>query len=147
MKLKRKQIRIEQTPLGRGIFAAERIKARQVIGEVTGTIKSDAELENSEYAMELGPDMTLDPAPPFRFLNHSCQPNCELLTWDDEEEAKPGVPPRMMLQSLCEIEPDEQLTIDYAWPAEMAIPCACQSQHCRGWIVDVEQLAKVIGAG
>lgn len=145
MKLKRKQVRIEQTPLGRGVFTAERIKTRQVIGEITGTIRPEAELARSEYAIELGADFTLDPEPPFRFLNHSCQPNCELITWEDEEEAKPGVPPRLLLKSLREIQPNEQLTIDYAWPAEMAIPCGCQSQHCRGWIVDVEQLAKVAG--
>lgn len=147
MKLKKKQVRIEQTPLGRGVFTADKIRSRQVIGEVTGTIRPDAELARSEYAIELGPDFTLDPEPPFRFLNHSCQPNCELITWEDDEEAKPGVPPRLLLKSLREIRPDEQLTIDYAWPAEMAIPCGCQSRNCRGWVVDVAELAKLMGTG
>jgi hypothetical protein len=145
MKVKQKRVRIESTPLGRGVFSAERIRGGQIIGEVTGTVSHDPDTVGSEYCIELGGDMTLDPAPPFRFLNHSCQPNCELFTWEDEEEAKPGVPPRMLLQTLTTIRAGEELTIDYAWPADMAIPCGCQSSHCRGWIVDANELEKVPG--
>ena len=146
LKWKRKRIRVGSTPLGRGVFSVGSIKSGKIIGEIAGTVRSESDPTSSEYAMDLGSGMTLDPAPPFRFLNHSCEPNCELITWEDEEEAKPGIPPHLLLRALRDIDPEEQLWIDYAWPAEMAIPCACQSRNCRGWIVDVDQLAHVVGA-
>jgi hypothetical protein len=49
---------------------------------------------------------------------------------------------------LRTIEPGEELTIDYAWPAEAAIPCACGAAGCRCWIVAAEELRVVMqGAG
>jgi hypothetical protein len=41
------------------------------------------------------------------------------------------------------IQPGQELTIDYAWPANAAIPCLCQSKSCRGWIVAAKELRKL----
>ena len=38
------------------------------------------------------------------------------------------------------IRSGEELTIDYAWSADWAIPCGCESRVCRGWIVAIEDL-------
>lgn len=57
-----------------------------------------------------------------RFLNHSCQPNCELFFWETDDLTPND---RLWLQALRPIEPGEELTIDYAWPADAAIRCAC----------------------
>jgi SET domain-containing protein len=45
----------------------------------------------------------------------------------------------IQLVALRDIRPDEQLTIDYAWPADSAIPCGCDSPNCRGWVVDADE--------
>ena len=38
----------------------------------------------------------------------------------------------------------EELTIDYAWPANAAIVCRCGAGTCRGWIVSPEELSDVL---
>ena len=43
----------------------------------------------------------------------------------------------------ADIEPGEQMTIDYGWPAKSAIPCGCGSPECRKWIVAAEELGQV----
>jgi len=47
---------------------------------------------------------------------------------------------------LIRIAPGEQLTIDYAWPAWAAVPCACGAPECRGWIVAKENCNSVPSA-
>ncbi len=133
-------VRISHTPLGRGVFAVRRFRPQQVIGVIRGKVMDDPDY-SSEYCMELGEGLSLEPAAPFRYLNHSCQPNCEIFAWESDE---PVPLDRLWLQALRPIEPGEELTIDYAWPADAAIPCACGAQTCRNWIVSPEQLALVM---
>lgn len=136
-------VRIGRTPLGRGIFACRRFRAEQVIGVVRGRVVNDPDY-GSDYCIELGEGRGLEPAAPFRYLNHSCEPNCELFSWEADEAASLG---RLWLQALRPIEPDEELTIDYAWPVDAAIPCGCGAAGCRGWIVAAEELSALQGAG
>ena len=126
-------LRIDETPVGKGVFARRRIASGVVLGEVTGQILDDHP-EDSSYVMELPGGRLLDPASPFRFMNHSCEPNCELFYW----EVEPGEveEERLWVQTIRPIETGEQLLIDYSWPADAAIPCRCGSEACRGWIVD-----------
>ena len=79
----------------------------------------------------------MDPEPPFRYLNHSCEPNCALYYWEKKDE------PCLYVETLRRVEADEELTIDYAWAAESAIPCLCGSANCRGWVVAKEELDQV----
>jgi hypothetical protein len=126
-------IRIEETPVGRGVFARRTMRAGFVLGEIVGDILDDYP-EDSSYCMELPSGKLLEPAPPLRFLNHSCEPNCELFYWWEEEQGTQE--DRLWLQTIRPIEPGEQLLIDYSWPADAAIPCRCGAAACRGWIVD-----------
>lgn len=129
-------VRIGRTPLGRGVFARRRFRAEQVIGVIRGQVIDDPEY-TSNYCMDLGEGRSLEPVAPFCYLNHSCEPNCELFSWETDE---PAPLDRLWLQALRPIEPGEELTIDYAWPAEAAIPCGCGAAGCRGWIVAAEEL-------
>ena len=130
-------IRVGDTHVGRGVFARRRLKAGIVLGEVAGDILDDHP-EDSSYVMELPSGKLLDPAAPLRFVNHSCDPNCELFYWDDEEQ---GIQEdRLWLQTIRPIEPGEELLIDYSWPADAAIACRCGTTACRGWIVDPAEL-------
>lgn len=127
-------VRIGRTPLGRGVFARRRFRPQQVIGVIRGQVLTDP-CYASNYCMDLGDGRSLEPAAPFRFLNHSCEPNCELFSWETNE---PAPLDRLWLQALRPIEPGEELTIDYAWPAAYTIPCGCGTGGCRGWIVSAD---------
>ena len=107
------------------------------VGPIEGEVVDDPEY-GSDYGIELG-DGTLEPAAPFRFLNHSCQPNCELIICDEDDDDPVLGRLSVWLGVLGEIAADEPLTIDYAWPADAAIPCQCGTAACRGWIVAEEQ--------
>jgi SET domain-containing protein len=130
-------IRVGETHVGRGVFARRRLKADIVLGEILGEILDDHP-EDSSYVMELPSCKLLEPAAPLRFLNHSCDPNCEIFYW----EAEPGTvqEDRLWLQTIRPIEPGEELLIDYSWPADAAIPCRCGATGCRGWICDPAEL-------
>jgi len=41
--------------------------------------------------MELGSCSALEPDPPFRYVNHSCRPNCELVEIKPETDDKMAV--------------------------------------------------------
>lgn len=124
---------IADTPVGKGVFARRGIPSGTVLGEIHGTILDDHP-EDSSYVMELPGGRLLDPAPPFRYVNHSCDPNCEIFYW----EVEPGETEeeRLWMQTIRPIAAGEQLLIDYCWPADAAIPCRCGTASCRGWIVD-----------
>jgi hypothetical protein len=135
-------VRVGQTHVGSGVFARRRLKAEIVIGEILGQHLDDHP-EDSSYVMELPSCKLLEPAPPLRFLNHSCDPNCEIFYWEaDEGEVQED---RLWLQTIRPIEQGEELLIDYAWPADAAIPCRCGTDTCRGWICDPAELHLVEG--
>lgn len=94
--------------------------------------------------MDLGGGLSLDPSPPFRYLNHSCSPNCMLVLLQVEYDDGTPTEGEIWLEALRDIHPGEELTIDYGWPAESAMPCDCGSPNCRGWIV-AEELLEALG--
>jgi uncharacterized protein len=138
-------ITIRETAVGRGVFAARRYRRGEIVGDVCGTIVADdaSVRHGSRYCMELGQGRAMEPEPPFCFVNHSCEPNCEIFY--DAPIGANDLPDRLWLRALRSIDRDEELTIDYAWPAEWAIPCRCGSTKCRGWIVAAEE-QQILGA-
>jgi len=133
-------VTVAYTKLGRALFASKDFRKGQLIGKVTGEIIVDPDY-SSHYGMDLGGDLTLEPSAPFRFLNHSCDPNCEIFAWEHVDDPQPA--DHLNIAALRKIEPGEELTIDYAWPAHFAIRCLCKSENCRGWIVDLEEIDEV----
>ena len=115
----RSLLRIGSTHVGQGIFAARRLKSGVVIGEIAGDVMDEHPADPS-YCMELPSGKLLEPSAPLRFLNHSCDPNCELFYWFDEDASTQE--DRLWLQTIRSIEPGEELSIDYCWPADAAIP-------------------------
>ncbi len=133
-----KSVRIGMTRVGKGLFARRRYPAQTVIGEIKGEIIDDPHY-GSDYCMNVGNGQILEPEAPFRYVNHSCEPNCEFDVFDLPEPRKLNRHRRVFLISLREIKPGEELTIHYHWSAASAIGCRCQSPSCRGWIVDPTQ--------
>lgn len=135
------KIRIGDSPCGRGVFAVEEIRARSPVGRILGEIKPPG--YRSEYCMGFR-DGGIEPEAPYRFVNHSCDPNCELIEWEITNEENGEKIYELWLHTVRKIAACEQLTIDYAWSSEAAIPCRCGSPTCRGWIVRQEELARCL---
>ena len=131
-------LRIRKTPAGKGVFALRKFRKNQRIGTMTGTVISDDNYD-PDYVVDLGKRGVLEPAAPFRFLNHCCDPNSALIEYDTDADE----PPTMSVEALRTIQPGEQVTIDYGWPADAAIRCLCGAEACRGWVVSAEELPRL----
>ncbi|MCB1214850.1 MAG: SET domain-containing protein [Deltaproteobacteria bacterium] len=127
---------LEETEVGQGIFAERDFRVGDLAGEVLGDLYDEEDFE-SDYCMDLAGPWVLEPRNIFRYINHSCEPNCELFVYDDSEDT------RVFVEVIRPIKKGEELTIDYAWAAEKSIPCLCGKKVCRGWIVAADQLDEV----
>jgi uncharacterized protein len=132
-------VRVGSSPNGRGVYSLREFFPNELLGPIEGTVMDDSQYE-SDYCMALGDHAALEPAPPFRYINHSCHPNCELVEAGYQCSAEE---PQIWVKVIAAIAPGEELTIDYAWPAEAAIPCNCGSPDCRHWIVSAAELSQV----
>ena len=128
---------------GKGVFAVQAIKAGTRVIEYKGERISwkealrrqqhnPAELGHTFYfALEEGDviDGGAD-GNSARWINHSCEPNCEA----EEVDA------RVYISTLCDIEPDEELFYDYGLVIDgrqtkklrKEYACHCGARNCRG---------------
>jgi hypothetical protein len=122
---------------GRGIVACRPLRRGRLVMRVTGELIDDPSY-TSRYCIDLGNGRSLEPTSPGRFVNHSCDPNCQLVDAGGD---------RIELRSLRSIVAGEELTIDYQWEAE-AEPklCHCGSENCRRYIVDESELPKLLAS-
>jgi len=128
-------VRVGKARHGMGVFAVREFKTGEVVGELTGRVVEDLGYE-SDYCIEIDSRISLEPDEPFRFINHSCRPNCELACFEEGSS-------EIWIEVIRDIDPGEELSIDYGWPANSAIACGCGSPDCRGWIVALDQLDDV----
>jgi hypothetical protein len=133
-------IKAKKSKIGRGAFPTRQYRRNQILAEVTGRFVEDGVAE--QYCVDMGQSGSFYPDAPFRYLNHSCDPNCELIELTDRNN-RDGTP-RLWLSSLRPIREGEELTIDYAWPADCAIRCLCGAPNCRGWVVDRRELSRLV---
>jgi hypothetical protein len=135
---------------GTGAFAALDIKGGQLITEYVGELIPSAEgtareergmRENgTSYIMIINDDWDLDGAVAgndAKYLNHSCDPNCEL-----EIDTRRR---RAWFSAYEDIAKDDELTFDYSFdPMEDPIvPCKCGAESCRGYINEFEDDAQL----
>ena len=135
-------IKLGDTPYGKGVFASKKIKGGMPVGKIEGEFHPDKKYD-SEYCMSFN-DGALEPEEPYRFVNHSCEPNCELVELVVADQNSGKVFHELWIYALTDIKRGEQLTLDYAWPYTDAIECQCGSPNCRGWIVAADEVEKVI---
>ena len=146
-RLRRKLDAVRVAPAGArglGVFATAPIKARHAVGRVLGEIKEPS--LGTRYCVAYGDDKIIEPVDPYRFLNHTCDPNCELIEWtivnpDDplnKEKSEPLL--EIWVHAIRDVDVGEELTIDYGWDWRSAIKCLCGSPNCRGWICRIDQL-------
>ena len=135
------RISVRSCAFGRGVFARRRFRRHQVIGQVKGSLLHEGKA-SGEHLVDADSGLCLDPDPPFRFLNHSCRPNAELIVYGSYADP----PPEAFVVALRSIRDGEQILIDYAWNADVAERCLCGEDACRGWIVsplEAHRLCKV----
>lgn len=129
---------------GWGVRTKLPIKNGEFILEYVGEVVSDSEFkermqtiyanDNHHYCLHLDGGLVIDGhrmGGDGRFVNHSCQPNCEMQKWSVNGQF------RMALFALRDIEAGEELTYDYNFslfnPAD-GQECKCGSEMCRGVI-------------
>jgi len=120
---------------GTGGFARADIAAGtrviEYVGERIAKSESLRRCElNNEYIFALDDAHDLDgnvPWNPARFLNHSCDPNCE---------AKPAAD-HVWLVARRDIRAGEEITFNYGYDLEdyREHPCRCGAAGCVGYIV------------
>ncbi|HET7626600.1 MAG TPA: SET domain-containing protein-lysine N-methyltransferase [Verrucomicrobiae bacterium] len=130
---------IKNSPIhGTGGFAAANIPAGTWIIEYVGEKISKAESArrcelNNPYIFSVNDEYDLDGSVewnPARFLNHSCEPNCEA-QWDED---------RIWIVALRDIAIGEEVTFNYGYDLEdyKEHPCGCGMRNCVGYIVAEE---------
>lgn len=137
----------------RGLFATADIEAGtdiiQYVGEKISKEESTRRaLEWEEkarktgsglvYIFELDDEWDLDGRRgrnPARYMNHSCDGNCEAINYDGE----------IWITARKDIKKGTELTYDYGYDMEHFLdhPCACGADTCIGYIVREDQRKKV----
>ncbi len=131
---------------GRGAFATRRIRKGERIIEYAGERISNREADkryddtrmhrHHTYLFTLTQRTVVDGrvnGNAARFINHSCEPNCEAVIEDG----------RIWIDALRTIAQGEELTYDYQYERvsgddeadEKKYPCSCGATRCRGTIL------------
>jgi len=89
--------------------------------------------EDNFYFLTIDKDRMLDAGPKgnvARFMNHSCQPNCETQKWTVNGDTRVG------LFALCDIPADTELVFNYnlETSGNDKKPCMCGAPNCSGFI-------------
>ncbi|ERE92246.1 putative histone-lysine N-methyltransferase ASH1L-like protein [Cricetulus griseus] len=129
---------------GWGIRTKEPLKAGQFIIEYLGEVVSEQEFRNrmieqyhnhsDHYCLNLDSGMVIDSyrmGNEARFINHSCDPNCEMQKWSVNGVYRIG------LYALKDVLAGTELTYDYnfhSFNVEKQQLCKCGFEKCRGII-------------
>ncbi|KAL6755278.1 hypothetical protein V8C86DRAFT_2681836 [Haematococcus lacustris] len=126
---------------GFGLWATENIQAGQFIIEYIGEVLEEEEYlrrkdfyaevgQRHYYFMNIGNGEVIDACRKgnrARFINHSCDPNCETQKWLARGELAIG------LFAVKDIHKGEELTFDYNFEryGDKPMRCYCNSKTCR----------------
>jgi uncharacterized protein len=129
---------------GKGVFAKEKIKSKQLIAQYTGGIVPITEIDidsYGDYLMHYDDEHAIVPdlsKPGAHVINHSCDPNC----WVFPHEKN------VFFASIRDIEKGEEITIHYLYhPLSEGCEncnhiCTCESSLCTGTMHADEELHK-----
>ncbi|XP_071740652.1 histone-lysine N-methyltransferase ASHR3-like [Rutidosis leptorrhynchoides] len=150
---KDKKIKIVLTEhCGWGVEAVQSIKKGEFVIEYVGEVINDALCEKrlwdmkhqgikNFYMCEIRKDFTIDATfkgNTSRFLNHSCDPNCNLEKWNVDGEVRVGV------FAARSIEVGEPLTYDYRFVQfGPEVKCQCGAANCQGYLGTKKKTAKL----
>lgn len=143
----RSPARVDAGVSGHGVFATRKIAAGEIVTRYLGDCVNLDAVPSSEICYVLWKDdgRWLIPESPSRFINHSCDPNCE--TYDDPDDANASV-----VVAMRDIARGEEITISYDtvefedfernrsdpmyvfWHPAWSFDCTCGAANCRGRI-------------
>ena len=141
-------LRVANSPIhGYGLVTTRAFRRGEFLIQGDGVLYRDHEEFDDTYALVMscdevddagkeGPSLFWDLVDQTRWINHSCAPNSEVdCQWDAENEVI-----HASWYALRDIEAGEELCYDYAFAADVAEPCACGVETCRGLIIDPDEL-------
>ncbi|XP_010640016.1 histone-lysine N-methyltransferase NSD2 isoform X1 [Fukomys damarensis] len=131
---------------GWGLVAKRDIRKGEFVNEYVGELIDEEEcMARIKYAHEndithfymltIDKDRIIDAGPKgnySRFMNHSCQPNCETLKWTVNGDTRVG------LFAVCDIPAGTELTFNYNLDClgnEKTV-CRCGASNCSGFLGD-----------
>ncbi len=140
---------------GSGVFASRKIKANTKIIQYVGEkiLKSEGNRRSGErineylhsedygsvYIFELNSKYDIDGTPNYnkaKYINHSCNPNCEVEINNGE----------IWVKSIKNIRKGEELCYDYGFEFDkddyMDHVCKCNSKNCVGYIISQDDFKK-----
>ncbi|KFM22868.1 Histone-lysine N-methyltransferase ASHH2 [Auxenochlorella protothecoides] len=136
---------------GFGLFTRDGVRAGQFIVEYVGEVLEEDEYQRRKeyyiasnqrhyYFMNIGNGEVIDACRrggQGRFINHSCDPNCETQKWLVEGELSIG------LFAIKDVPPGGELTFDYNFEryGDKPMACLCGSANCRGVIGGTQETA------
>lgn len=154
--MSRPRIVVRGSPIhGRGVFANVDLPAHARVLEYRGERIDRAEAfrrhgDNSglgeTYLFAVNEDWLIDGCAggnSARYINHSCDPNCEAVIWVDiDGDARRD---RVYIETLRPIRQGEELSFDYALGLSHEISaadrerwrCRCGAVQCRGTLLQV----------
>ena len=142
---------------GKGIIATEKIKKGtkiiQYVGEKISKKEGDkrsgdriekylkSNSSGSVYIFELNKNQDIDGNFSFnkaRYINHSCNPNCEVDIIKDE----------IWISSIKNIKKGDELSYDYGYTFDKDDykdhECKCGSKYCIGYIISSDEWHKLL---
>ena len=134
---------------GNGMFAVASIKKGERLIEYKGRRRSHEDVDAGDsgdadsghtFLFTLNDDWVIDAnfeGNDARWINHSCDPNCEAVLDEDEDDPKRS---RVFIESVRAIKPGEELTYDYGITLaerhtaklKKIWECRCGSPKCTG---------------
>lgn len=99
---------------------------------------SNPSLNGAVYLFELNEEYDLDGDVEYntaKWINHSCEPNCEIEIKDD----------RVWIVSLVDVKKGEEITYNYGYDIEdyKDHPCKCNSKKCVGYILSEDHWNRI----
>jgi SET domain-containing protein len=134
---------------GNGVFAAQPIAKGERLIEYKGRRRTHEEVDAGDsgdsesvhtFLFTVNDDWVIDAnveGNDARWINHSCNPNCEAVLDDNEKDPKKS---RVFIESMRAIKPGEELTYNYGITLDEAHTarmkkvweCRCGAKNCTG---------------
>lgn len=125
---KKKKYSVKRSRAGLGLFAAAAFKKGEFVIEYVGErlVGKKADDRYNKYLFEVNSRLTIDGSVRSnvaRYINHSCQPNCEVRIYAQ----------RVRIWTIRKINPGEQFSYDYGeeYFDEYIKPIGCKCASCR----------------